>query len=287
MQPIDALAVVAGSPTFSRTAEQWIAILGQTLFGLAINRGIISGPSGPGQSRCYRCGSSGHPAPTFMNRTTGEYEVLCLEAGLTTVTAATVERHHVDRAVFLREVGTALGVLNPEQELRDLGDEIFLLGRAWYGKQPFALIAAMSLRTDREIEILHRRNRQGLGETTGLILCCNKITNPEPSDGFHSVCSFGTALSYSDSGLHPNVSEIRRRLGLPGRPAKEMQLAVDVRETLQTIVDGLGYIPKGDIARRLLAERRPDLAHVSRSTFFAAKSRVIAPPTRANSQVRD
>jgi len=238
-------------------------------------------------ARCHRCCNAGHLAPVIPNWVRGDYDIFCDEAGPSVIPASRVEGYRVDQSVFLNEVARACGVLQPETEFRVLGDEIFVLGRAWLGKRPFSLIAAMSLRTEKEITSLQRRNRQGFGGESGLILCSDRMPAADSTGGFHAVCQYGDVFEYSDRGLLRRWSDIRRFLGMPGRPVAATTPRTEAQETFQAIVDELGRVPKGAEAFKLLGERRPDLAELSEATLYAAKRLVKHPTPVKNSKLQE
>lgn len=287
MMAVDALAIGArkGGPT--RTAEEWIGLLGRAPFYVARRCGILVGPSGATMARCHRCCNAGHLAPVIPNRVRGDYDIFCEEAGISAAPASRVEGYRVDQSAFLKDVARACGVVQPETEFRVLGDDLFMLGRARLGKRPFSLIAAMNLQTEKEITALQRRNRLGFGAESGLILCSDRMPAANALGGFHSLCQYDDCLEHSDRGLLPRWSEIRRLLGMPGRPTAAATLRTEAQKTLQAIADDLGHVPKGAEAFELLGERRPDLAELSKATLYAAKRLVKRPKPIKNSKLQE
>jgi hypothetical protein len=274
MEAIHAMAVGARNEGRTKTAEEWVQILGGTLFETAKRRGLLIGPSGANTTRCHGCTQPGHPAPVKPSETPGMYDVYCEEAGVITVSAVRVEGFHVSAQAFLGDVAAAFGVTRPEAEFVRIADHLYFLGMAHFGKRSFSLIAAMSLRTDKERRDLERRNREGFAKEPGLIVGCDMYSEAETQSGFHAFRLFGEVLDFGSDGFQPRRSEVRRVLGLPGRPVDQKSQTAEAQEAFEDIMGELGQkMPRGEAAFRLFRRKRPDLSHLSNATLYDAKGR--------------
>jgi hypothetical protein len=274
-EPIHALAVGARNEGRTKTAEEWIHLLGGTLFETARRRELLIGPSGTNIARCQSCTQPGHSAPATPSEIRGIYEVFCEEAGVFTIPAASVEGFHVSEQAFLDQVAAAFGVVRPEEEFVRIADHLYYLGTSYFGKRPFSLIAALSLRTDMERRDLERRNREGFAKEPGLILGCDPYAETEQRSGFHAFRLFSEIVDFGSEGFQPRWSEVRRVLGLPGRPADRKSQTAEAQKVFENILDEEGSMPRGEAAFRLFRLKSPDLCHLSSAALYDAKSRAI------------
>jgi hypothetical protein len=262
--------LLSGLDGAGATKRDWVLAIGANLFDRLHQTGVLEGPSGLAEARCFDCDDAGHIAPVVRIEAT--YRLLCMQAGLVKLRDAEVELYRVSRRHLLIEISRAFEVSAPDKELRMLTGGLYFLGRARLGKTPFSLIFADRIRTREVFEDLMRRNREGFGQEKGIIIVVDEIWGVGVDGGTHSIAPAASVIDFVDTGLRPRWGEIRRHLGLPGRPRGDSSKLDEATEGFRKLFEKHKPFPAGQDGFSLFKRENPELAHIGDSTLYRAKA---------------
>lgn len=265
--------LLTGLDGAGETKGDWILSIGPNLFDRLCQIGILEGPSGVTEARCFDCDDAGHIAPVVRVEST--YQLFCPQAGLVTLRDSTFEQYRVARWPLLIEIARAFEVSKPDKELRMLTEGLHFLGRAHIGKTPFSLIFADRIRTREAFDDLMRRNREGFGQEKGIILVAADIWQANRVAGRHEIVQAASICDFDELGVHPRWSEIRRLLGQAGRPQNGMTAADEATERFRILLEKHRDFPEGQKGFELFRDANKDLAHLKDATLYAAKAKAM------------
>jgi hypothetical protein len=266
---IELLLLSAGGAGAS--AFNWTNALGKPCFDRLVMEGVLEGPSGVSEARCFNCSEVGHPAPIV--RTGGTYSLFCPEAGTVPVPRSGAEVYRVSRDHLHDRIAHAFGVADVRPEAKQFADDICFLGRARLGRKPFSLILAHPINSGGAFNDLVRRNREGFGQEKGIILVAGEIWGADLAGGFHTFATAESVIDVTADGFQPRWTKVRSLLGLPGRQRSEKTALSEATERFRALILLRRPLPAGQKGFLLFKQENPDLAHLSDATLYAAKQR--------------